>query len=100
MKLLRRAVSVLALFVAAALPSRSAGAAQRTCESLKDLKWPKDTTITIATMVARGAFDPPGATPPIDTAACRESDAVLVPCLAVASVSDTPAFVVWPACGS
>ena len=76
MKLLGRAVSVLALFVAAALPSRSAGAAQRTCESLKDLKWPKDTTITIATMVARGAFDPPGATPPIDTAACRVAGSI------------------------
>jgi len=67
MKLLGRGTSVL-LFAAAALGSRAAAAAS--CESLASLHLP-DTTITVAAMVPAGAFDPPGATPPIDTAACR-----------------------------
>jgi hypothetical protein len=77
MKFLGRAlsVSVFALFAAAVFPPQSARAAQPTCESLAELHLP-DTTISVATLVAAGAFDPPGATPPIDTAACRVAGSI------------------------
>jgi len=59
----------------AALPfvsvaASGAFAAPISCEALASLQLP-DTTITVAAVVPAGAFDPPGATPPIDTAACR-----------------------------
>jgi feruloyl esterase len=48
-----------------------------------------DTTITVAAVVPAGAFDPPGATPPIDTAACRVAGII-------APTSDSSiAFEVW-----
>src|SRR5687767_8533119 len=56
--------------VIAALMSGGALAAPQSCESLTSLQLP-DTTITVAAVVVAGAFDPPGATPPIATAACR-----------------------------
>jgi hypothetical protein len=56
--------------VVAALMASGASAAPLSCESLASLRLP-DTTITVAAVVAAGAFDPPGATLPIDTAACR-----------------------------
>jgi hypothetical protein len=54
----------------AAVAASSALAAPIACEALASLQLP-DTTITVAAVVPAGAFDPPGATPPIDTAACR-----------------------------
>jgi feruloyl esterase len=63
------------LFVAAALWSRTAAAAPASCESLASLHLP-GTTITIAAMVPAGTFDPPGATPPIDTTACRVAGSI------------------------
>lgn len=54
----------------AALVASSAYAAPTSCERLASLQLP-DTTITVAAVVPAGAFDPPGATPPIGTAACR-----------------------------
>src|SRR5947208_7831462 len=75
MKLLGRAVSVLALFAAAALPSRSAGAAQPTCESLANLHL-QDTTIKSAATVPAGtaATQPPA--PAMDTTACRVTGSI------------------------
>ena len=52
--------------VIAVTMSGGALAAPQSCESLASLQLP-DTTITVAAVVAAGAFDPPGATPPIDT---------------------------------
>ena len=65
--------STMALLVAmpfAALAASGADAAPTSCERLASLQLP-DTTITVAAVVPAGAFDPPGATPPIGTAACR-----------------------------
>lgn len=75
MNLLGRAVSAF-LFAAAVLWSRTAAAAPVSCENLANLHLP-DTTITIAAMVPAGTFDPPGATPPIDTTACRVAGSIM-----------------------
>src|SRR5438874_12986441 len=65
-----KTIRALALFASASIASATASAASVSCESLATLALP-DTTITIAATVPAGTFDPPGATPPIDTAACR-----------------------------
>jgi hypothetical protein len=66
---MKLSISVLALSLAAALTSPAhAGAAS--CESLATLVLP-GTTISVAAVVPAGGFDPPGPTPPINTAACR-----------------------------
>jgi len=59
------------LLMAASAPAP----AQVPCASLAGLALP-DTTLTTAEMVPAGAFDPPGATPPIDTAACRVAGSI------------------------
>ena len=68
-------ISVFALLAAAVLSSPRAGAAPAPCESLASLHL-ADTTITVATMVSAGTFDPPGPTPPIDTTACRVAGSI------------------------
>jgi feruloyl esterase len=74
--------------IAALLTCSGALAAPLNCESLASLKLP-DTTITVAASVAAGAFTPPGATQPIDTAACRVAGTI-------APTSDSSiAFEVW-----
>ena len=89
---LGRAVSAF-LFAAAVLWSRTATAAPVSCESLASLHLP-DTTITTAAMVPAGTFDPPGATPPIDTTACRVAGSI------VPSSDSNIQFEVWmPAAG-
>jgi hypothetical protein len=45
------------------------------CEDLAKLRLPY-TTITVAAMVPAGTFDPPGATPPIGTTACRVAGSI------------------------
>lgn len=65
----------LAVACAAFIAAPAYGAAPMSCESLAGLNLP-DTTITIAAVVPAGAFDPPGATPPIDTAACRVAGSI------------------------
>jgi feruloyl esterase len=67
-------ISVLTFALAGALGS-PAQAAPASCESLASLVLP-DTTITVAAVVPAGAFDPPGPTPPIDTAACRVAGSI------------------------
>src|SRR5256714_9795520 len=62
--------ALLATMPFAAVVTSGAFAAPIPCEGLASLHLP-DTTITVAAVVPAGAFDPPGATPPIDTAACR-----------------------------
>ena len=62
--------ALLATMPFAAVAASGAFAAPTSCEGLASLHLP-DTTITVAAVVPAGAFDPPGATPPIDTAACR-----------------------------
>ena len=80
-------ISVLTFALAGALgPPAQAGPAS--CESLASLVLP-DTTITVAAVVPAGAFDPPGPTPPIDTAACRE-------CFLILSLSPGQSFFVSP----
>ncbi|HMG24057.1 MAG TPA: tannase/feruloyl esterase family alpha/beta hydrolase [Kofleriaceae bacterium] len=66
---MKLSISVLVLSVAAALPC-PAHAGPASCESLATLVLP-GTTISVAAVVPAGGFDPPGPTPPIDTAACR-----------------------------
>ena len=85
--------ALLATMPFAAVVTSSAVAAPIPCEGLASLQLP-DTTITVAAVVPAGAFDPPGATPPIDTAACRVAG-VITP------TSDSSiAFEVWmPASG-
>ena len=68
-------ISTFAIFASASFASAAASAASVPCESLATLALP-DTTITIAAAVPAGAFDPPGATPPIDTAACRVAGSI------------------------
>ena len=55
--------------------SLAAAAAPMSCESLANLNLP-DTTITLAVVVPAGAFDPPGATPPIEVGACRVTGSI------------------------
>lgn len=62
--------ALLAAATIAAVVTTSAFAAPTPCDGLASLQLP-DTTITVAAVVPAGSFDPPGATPPIDTAACR-----------------------------
>ena len=64
-----RSLKTMALASLLALPG-AALAAPMSCESLAGLSLP-DTVITSAAVVPAGAFDPPGATPPIEVAACR-----------------------------
>jgi feruloyl esterase len=68
---MKKLVVVIAAFFAA--PAYAAG--PMSCESLAGLSLP-DTTITVAALVPAGTFDPPGATPPIDTTACRVAGAI------------------------
>lgn len=63
------------LFIAAAVSAPAHAAAPVACESLTGLSLP-DTVITLATVVPAGTFDPPGATPPIDTTACRVAGSI------------------------
>ena len=70
-----KTIRALALFASASIASATASAASVSCESLATLALP-DTTITIAATVPAGAFDPPGPTPPIDTAACRVAGSI------------------------
>jgi feruloyl esterase len=49
--------------------------AQTSCEDLASLALP-DTTITLAQTVPAGSFDPPGAVPPIEVAACRVTGSI------------------------
>jgi feruloyl esterase len=65
----------LPAFVAAVLASPGAEAARTSCEGLAKLHLP-DTTVTLAAMVPANGFDPPGPTPPIDTAACRVAGSI------------------------
>jgi feruloyl esterase len=67
-------VRAFTLFVAAGV-SASSAAAPMSCESLASLSLP-DTIITLAASVQAGTFDPPGATPPIDTTACRVAGSI------------------------
>src|SRR4030095_6045423 len=67
--------ALLATMPFAAVVTSSAFAAPVPCEGLASLHLP-DTTITVAAVVPAGAFDPPGATPPIDTAACRVAGSI------------------------
>src|ERR671934_464489 len=64
-----RSLKTMVLASLLALPG-AALAAPMSCESLAGLSLP-DTVITSAAVVPAGAFDPPGATPPIEVAACR-----------------------------
>ena len=68
-------IPAFAIFATASLTSAAASAASVSCESLATLALP-DTTISIAALVPAGTFDPPGATPPIDTAACRVAGSI------------------------
>src|SRR5438105_4713780 len=68
-------IPAFALFAAASLASATASGASVSCESLATLALP-DTTISIAAVVPAGAFDPPGAAPSIDTAACRVAGSI------------------------
>jgi feruloyl esterase len=63
------------LFIAAVVSAPTHAAAPMSCESLMGLNLP-DTEITVAAVVAAGTFDPPGATPPIDTTACRVAGSI------------------------
>ena len=60
----------LAIAFAALVAAPAQGTAPMSCESLAWLSLP-DTTILSAAVVPAGTFDPPGATPPIEVAACR-----------------------------
>jgi feruloyl esterase len=62
--------ALLATMPFAAVVTSGAFAAPIPCEGLASLHLP-DTTISVAASVPAGAFTPPGATAPIDTAACR-----------------------------
>ena len=62
--------SLLATATLATAVTTSAFAAPTPCDGLASLQL-SDTTITVAAVVPAGTFDPPGATPPIDTSACR-----------------------------
>jgi hypothetical protein len=62
--------TLLAALPIAAVAASGAFATPIPCEALASLHLP-DTTITMAAVVPAGAFDPPGAALPIDTAACR-----------------------------
>jgi hypothetical protein len=75
MKLDAITIPAFAIFATASLTSAAASAASVSCESLATFALP-DTTISIAAVVPAGAFDPPGATPPIDTAACRVAGSI------------------------
>lgn len=80
--------ALLATMPFAAVVASSAFAAPTFCEGLASLHLP-DTTITVAAVVPAGSFHPPGATPPIDTAACRVAGII-------APTSDSSiAFEVW-----
>ncbi len=68
-------IPALAIVASASFTSAAASAASVSCESLATLTLP-DTTISIAAVVPAGTFDPPGATPPIDTAACRVAGSI------------------------
>jgi hypothetical protein len=63
-------LTLLAALPIAAAAASGAFATPIPCEALASLHLP-DTTITVASVVPAGAFDPPGTAPPIDTAACR-----------------------------
>src|SRR6266536_2872577 len=68
-------IPALAIVASASFTSAAASAASVSCKSLATLTLP-DTTISIAAVVPAGTFDPPGATPPIDTAACRVAGSI------------------------
>ncbi len=70
MEMNRNAAGAVAFCAAAFFSLPASGEPVRSCESLAGLSLP-NTTITLAATVAAGAFDPPGPTPAIDTAACR-----------------------------
>jgi feruloyl esterase len=67
-------LTVLAVVVAA-VSAPAYAEKPMSCESLASLSLP-DTTITVAALVPAGSFDPPGAPPPIDTAACRVAGSI------------------------
>src|SRR2546422_9876275 len=68
-------ISVFALLAAAVLRSPRGGAAPARYESLASMHL-ADTTITVATRVSAGTFEPPGPTPPIDPTACRVAGSI------------------------
>ena len=80
--------AVLAAVPFAAVGVSNALATPISCAGLASLRLP-DTTITVAAVVPAGAFTPPGATAPIDTAACRVAG-VIKP-----SSDSSIAFEVW-----
>jgi hypothetical protein len=71
---IRRTAFVPIALIAAAGACMPA-AAQMPCESLAALPLP-DTVITLAETVSAGTFDPPGAVPPIEVAACRVTGSI------------------------
>jgi feruloyl esterase len=65
----------LAVACAVFVSAPAYAAAPMSCESLAGLDLP-DTAITLAALVPAGTFDPPGATPPIEVAACRVTGSI------------------------
>jgi len=68
-------MKTIGLAAAVAASAQAIAARPMSCESLAGLSLP-DTLITVAEVVPAGAFDPPGATPPVDTGACRVAGSI------------------------